>query len=50
MSEKKWALLKNQGDPQKDTNETRTHSNQQMSKRGLTLREKQISQNASKAK
>ena len=27
MSEMKWALLKNKGDPQKDFSETRIHSN-----------------------
>ena len=34
----KWALPKNQGDPHKDANETRTHSGQKTNNEALILK------------
>ena len=40
MSGMKWALPKNQGDPHRDTSETRTHSGQQNEQRGSNPKRK----------
>ena len=44
VSGTKWTLPKNQGDPIRDTSETRTHLDQQMNNEALTLRGNDVSE------